>query len=300
MSVTQLSDISRFIVAGVDDIFTTNWEAYPTQYPQYTTAKKATKETMIYDSVGNLAPAVEMQESQAFSFNKISQAWQTTIKMKQIGNGYSVSLKARKYDLYGAVEESKIKELAHTMRDKEEEEAIQPWNDAFTVNLADGAPMCSNSKPLYNLPGQFNDTLATGACTGVSGYDNIKAGVKMFSQFKNHQGKPKKCSPSKIFTNEINMMDLEEVLEAKMKPFEMSNTPQKLPKLIPVYSRWLTSETAWFLIDDMYNPVYRHVHTGITMDWEENFQNKDLEGTIYELIGTGALQNTFGVVGSQG
>lgn len=299
MAVTSLSDISRFIVAGVDDIFTANYEAYPTQYPQYTVARKATKETMIHDGIGNLAPAVEMQESEDFSYNKLTQTWQTTIKMKQIGNGFSVSLKARKFNLYDALDEGKIKELAHTIRDKEEEEAIEPWDDAFTVNQADGYPICSDTKPLYNTTAT-NDTLATGSCTGASGYDNIKAAVKLFSSMKNHQGKPKATYPNKIFTKDINMMDLEEVLDAKMKPFEQSNTPQRLPKLTPIYTRWLTSDTAWFLLDDKYNPVIRYTHTGITQDTEEDFDNKDLKMTIYELLATGAIVATFGTVGSLG
>lgn len=296
---TLKSDISRFIVAGVNDIFTKNWESYPVQHSTYTTAKKATKETMIYDSVGNLKPAVTMQESEAFQYGKVNQAYETRITVEQIGNGISYSLKGRKFDLYNTIDESKVKELAHTMRDIEEEKAADPWNDAFTVNLADGVPMCSNSKPLLHVPGQFNDTLTTGACTGASGYDNIKLGVKMFSRFKNHQNKPMKSYPDKILTHEVQMMDLEEILSAQKVAYEFSNTPNKLPKLSPVYSRWLDSETAWFLIDSRFEHVLWLTHTGITMEWEENFQNKDLEGTIYELVAAGALPN-IGVVGSLG
>jgi len=297
MAYTQFSDVSRAAILGVTDFFTNNFESYPKQYPEFVTQVTSTLETEKHDSMGNIGGVVLKPEGSAIGFKSIEQAYETQIQNKTYANGISFTKESMVYDKYKVTAEAKAKELMRTMVEFEETLAITPYNNAFTVNLADAVPMCSDSKPLKNAAGQFNDTLVTGALTP----DNVKAGMIAFYRFKNHAGGPMRAWASKLMTHEVNMFTVEEILGSQNKAYELSNTKNTLPKLRPVYSRYLTSETAWFLIDDNFDHVILQFYQGERnkMDWEEDFDTKNLKGTITTIANSKGLPN-IGIVGSLG
>lgn len=297
MAYTQLSQISRGIVLGVNDWFTANFEAYAVQYPQYTKTINSTLETEKYDSMANLAPVTEMAEGANFNYGSVEQAYETQVQNKKFGGGIQFTLESLAYDKYQLLIEAKAKELMHIIRDKEEELGVKAYDEAFTVNLADGVPLCDNSHPLYNVAGTFNDTLITGALTP----DNVKLATQQFTTFKNHQGKPMRAFPDQLMTHEYNMITVEEILNSRNKAYEFSNTENKLPALRPAYSRFLTSFTAWFLRDTKFDHSVIQFYQGHRnkMDWEEDFDNKNLKGTIY-FLGNAAGLPRPGIVGSAG
>jgi len=296
MAYTQLSQISRAIVLGVNDWFTANFDAYAVQYPQYTKTVNSTLETEKYDSMANLAPVSEIAEGANFDFGSVEQAYETQVKNTKFGGGIQFTVESLAYDKYQLLIEAKAKELMHIIRDKEEELGVKAYDEAFTVNLADGVPLCDNSHPLYNTSGT-NDTLITGALTP----DNVKAASQQFAQFKNHQGKPMRAFPDQLMTHEFNMITVEEILNSRNKAYEMSNTENRLPALRPAYSRYLTSTTAWFLRDTKFDHSVIQFYQGYRnkMDWEEDFDNKNLKGTIY-FLGNAAGLPRPGIVGSLG
>jgi len=296
MAYTMTADISRMIIAGQKEIFTKNFESFPLEYPEFTTEKKATKKTETYDSMGNLQAASEKQEGGAIQYGKVEQAYQTSITNKTWANGYSVTLEATKYDLYSVVKSAKAKELARTMREAEESRAVKRIDEAFTTNLADGAPLCTNSRPLLNVPGTYNDTLTTGSLTP----DNIKTAVGMFTQFKNHQGGPMKAKVTDGLTHSINMLTVEEIMSSTLKAYELSNTSNKLPKINWHYSTYMSSQTAWFLWDRSYEHVLFQwfMKTTFSAD-EDKISTKNLYLNSIAIYETGVLPN-IGLVGSQG
>lgn len=295
MAYTMTADISRMIVAGQKEIFMKNFDAFPIEWPSFTTEKKANKETETYDSVGNLKGAEEKPEGDSINYGKIRQAYQTTIKNRTVANGFEVTLEATKYDLYGVVNSADAKELARTMRELEEETAVGPINNAFTTALADGKALCASDKPLLDSIGT-NDTLTT----GVLNYDNIKAAIKKFAKFKNHQGGPMKSYPKTLLTHFVNQIDLEETLGSFRKAHEISNTENKLPTLKGVYSHYMTSETAWILRDTTYDHVLMQWFMKTVFDSDEDrISTKNLYLNAIAIYNSGALPN-IGIVGSQG
>lgn len=296
MAYTMTTDISRMIVAGQKEIFLKNFDSFPIEYPEFTTNKKATKKSETYDSMGNLAAAAEKLEGAAIQYGKVEQAYQTTITNRTWANGYEVTLEATKYDLYGVISSAKAKELARTMREAEEARAILCFNNAFTTNLADGAPLCTNSRPLRNVPGTFNDTLTT----GVLSPDNLKTALMMFPLFMNHQGGPMKSKCTDGLTNVVNMMTVEEIMGSTLKAYELSNTPNKLPKINWHYSTYLTSQTAWFLWDNAFEHVLFQWFMKTVFDSDEDkISTKNLYLNSIAIYNTGVLPN-IGIVGSQG
>lgn len=296
MAYTMTTDISRMIVAGQKEIFMKNFDQFPIEYTGFTTDKKATKKSETYDSMGNLQAAQEKLEGGSIAYGKVEQAYQTTITNKTISNGYAVTLEATKYDLYSVVNSVKAKELARTMREYEEASAVVHIDNAATTALADGATLATNSRPLFNVPGTFNDTLTTGGLTP----DNPKTAFQMFSQFKNHQGGPMKSVPNRLITSSYNMLTVEEIFGSTLKAYELSNTSNKLPKIKAVYSTYMSSSTAWFLEDSNFDHILFQWFMKTVFDSDEDKINtKNLYLNAIAIYNTGCLPN-IGIVYSAG
>lgn len=296
MAYTITTDISRMILAGQKEIFLKNYDAFPLEYPQFTTEKTATKKTETYDSMGNLKAAAEKIEGDAITYGKVEQAYQTSVTNKTFANGFQHTLEAIKYDLYGVINSAKAKELARTMRELEEINAITPFDNAFGTALADGVPLCSNSKPLFNVAGVFNDTLITGALNP----DNVKAAVQQFSLFKNHQNGPMKSIPDRILTHAYNMITVEEILMSQKKAYEFSNTENKIPNLKAVYSHYITNRNAYFIEDSNYDHVIIQFFMKTEFDFDEDKRStKNVYLNAVAIYNTAALPN-IGIVGSSG
>lgn len=297
MAYTMTADISRMIVAGQKEIFMKNFDAFPVEYTAFTTEKTAQKKSETYDSMGNLPAGQEKQEGGSIEYGSVGQAYQTTITNKTWTNGYSVTLEATKYDLYSCINSVKAKELSRTMRDMEETRAIKRWDEAFTTNLVDGVPLCTNSRPLVNSA-QLNDTLATASSFKTP--ENHKTMIKMFSAFKNHAGGKMKSFPNTGLTHVNNMMDIEEIYGSEKKANEISNTKNSLPKISWKYSTYLSSETAWFMWDSKFEHViFQWFMKTVFDNAEDKINTKNLYLNSLAIYETGVLPN-IGIVGNAG
>jgi len=296
MAYTVTADISRMLVAGQKEIFTKNLDLIAVEYPEFTTPKKATKQAETYDSIGNLQAASEKTEGGAISYGSVGQAYQTTITNKTWANGYSHTMEAIKYDLYGCVNDVKAKELSHTMRDLEETNAVRWVDNAFATNLADGVPLCTNSRPCLNAPGTLNDTLTTGALDP----DHLKTARQMFARFKNHAGNPMKSTPSDGLTHAVNMQTVEEIAASTLKAYELSNTANKVMRLNWHYSTFMSSETAWFIWDKKFEHILFQWFMKNDFDQDQDkISTKNFYYNAVAIYQTGCLNN-IGIVGSTG
>lgn len=182
------------------------------------------------------------------------------------------------------------------MRELEEDNAIYWVNNAFTVNLADGVPLCTNSRPLANVPGSYNDTLTTGALNP----DNLKTAIQMFADFKNHAGGPMKARVSDGLTHAYNMLTVEEIMGSALKAYELSNTSNKLPKLSWHYSSYMSSKTAWFIWDRNFEHILFQWFMKTIFDSDEDkISTKNLYLNSIAIYNVGCLPN-IGLIGSQG
>jgi len=264
MAFNVTTDILRMLEMGQKEVFTMNFNAYPKEWPAYTAFKKASKRTETYDSMGNLKAAEVKPEGGPINYGKVIQAYQTEITNQTIANGFSHSMEAIKYDLYGVVNSIKAKELARTMVEFEEDVAVYWWDNAAAVNLADGVPLASNSHPLVNSAA-LNDTYA--AASTITDPDNHYTMMNMFYDFKNHAGGFMKCKPSDGFTHYKNQFTVEQLYNSVNQAKEFSNTKNVLPGLSWHYSTYASSTTQW----GMWDRRYEH----ILMQWfmKNEFEN---------------------------
>lgn len=297
MPYTLSDDISRMLLAGQKEIFTRNFDTYPLEYTKFTTKKSSSKETETYDSMGNLKAASQKIEGDAIEYGKIRQAYQTRITNKTWANGYEFTMEAMKYDLYGCINSAKAKELSRTMRELEEARAIYWIDNAATINLADGVPLASDSKPLRDSD-DTNDTLATSS--SLADPDNHKTMINMFYSFKNHAGGPMKARPGRGFTHFVNQLTIEEIYRSMNKANEMSNTKNTLPNISWSYSTYMSSQTAWM----MWDPSYEHIlfQWYMKTDFENDYDKRYTKNMYFNSIAmyqTGCLPN-IGIVYNAG
>jgi hypothetical protein len=298
MAYTITSDISRMIVAGQKEIFTKNFDAYPTEYPQFTVDKTATKKVETYDSMGNLTAGGEKVEGDAITYGKIEQAYQTSVTNRTWANGYAHTMESIKYDLYGVINSAKAKELSRTMRELEEQRAIKRVDEALTTNLADGVPLASASHPLVNAPGQFNDTLAT--ASSITDPDNHKTMINKFYEFKNHAGGKMKSKPTDGLTHWSNMITIEEIYGSDKKANELSNTKNALPKISWKYSTYISNQNAWMMWDNTYDHILFQWFMKTVFDQDEDkISTKNMYMNAVAIYETAAVPNS-GIVYNAG
>jgi hypothetical protein len=297
MAYTITTDVSRMLLAGQKEIFTRNFDMYPKEYEWFTTPKKATKQTETYDSMGNLKAAARKVEGDAITYGKVTQAYQTSITNYTWANGYEVTIESTKYDLYGVLNSVKAKELARTMRELEEANAIYWVDNATAVNLADGVPLASNSKPLTDSA-SLNDTLATSSSIAVP--DNHQTVINMFYNFKNHAGGPMRAIPNKAFTHYVNQFTVEEVYKSINRANEFSNTKNVLPKISWGYSTYISSQTAWMMWDSSFEHILFQWFMKNAFDADtDKIYTKNMYFNSIAMYNTGCLPN-IGIVYNAG
>ena len=300
MAVTMMSDLSRMLEAGITDVFTDNFKAYPIEWPEFVTRKTADKEVMKYDSMGNIAAAQEKVEGGSFTYRKISQAYQTTVRMKTWGNGVRFTMEAKAYDLYKTTVETEGVELARTIRELQENNVIK-WIDnvaAAGYALADGQPIASNSHPCKDAPGTVNDTYATAST--LTDPENHKTMIKMFADFKNHAGGFMKTYPNKGLSHRYNMSDIEEIYQSDRKANEFSNTKNVLPTISWKYSTYMTDTNAWGMWDDRYPHLIYVEYQGVQKNAGQDKElTLDFWYNAYEMYNTSCLPNV-GIIWNDG
>jgi hypothetical protein len=298
MAYMITTDVARLLLAGQKEIFMENFNSYPTEYTQFVTIKTSNKQKETYDSVGNLKAAAKKTEGGPIEYGKVTQGYQTTIQNYTWANGYEVTIEAVKYDLYGCVNSIKAKELARTMRELEEANAIYWYDNATAVNLADGVPLASDSKPLIDAVGVFNDTYA--GASSIADPDNHMAALNLFYDFKNHAGGPMKSTPKTGFTHYANQFTVEEVYNSVNKAQEMSNTKNVLPKINWGYSTYISSKTKWILRDTNFDHVvFQKFMDTVFENDQDKIYTKNQYFNAYAIYNTGALPN-IGIVVNNG
>lgn len=298
---------SRFLLLAFNRWFRANWTKFPQQYKQWNTMIGCDALTGTYDSMGNLADAITMADGADFDIGGMSQAYQTSITAVQIGKGWGITYKNQKAaaNLSDLVPASKAYNVVKSMQNAIEILAITVWDNAFTVNLADGVPLCSNSHPCFDLVGGTGlvwDNLETGALS----YATLQAGLQLFATFKDHQGKPAPSMADVIKTHAWNQAAVKIILESSFVPSTSASASaiNPTPNLRPVFSNYLTSKTAWFVEDsspDRPHGICQYLN-GVPEPEnkvEYNYLNRDYIVTSAYFIGCNAVPN-IGLVGSTG
>lgn len=172
-------------------------------------------------------------------------------------------------ELYGVVEKLP-KTLARGGRATVEQVAASILNNGFTVNGYDGVPLISDSHPL--IKGGTNSNLMTGA---VLSAESLALGITQYkSTLKTEEGLKVQASPDKLVISPDNEFNAAVILQSANKPGSDYNDVNVVKgKLTPVVLDYLTSSTAWFLIDNSLNELNFFWRVKPEFKGAENFDN---------------------------
>lgn len=172
-------------------------------------------------------------------------------------------------ELYGVVEKLP-KTLARGGRATVEGVAASILNNAFTVNGYDGKPLVSDSHPL--IKGGTNSNLMTGAPLAGPA---LALGITQYrSDLKTEEGLKLQANPDKLVVSPDNEFNAAVLLSSAYKPGTDHNDINVLKgKLSAVVLDYLTSATAWFLIDNSLNELNFFWRVRPEFKGAENFDN---------------------------
>jgi phage major head subunit gpT-like protein len=307
MAGGRSSDIPSLIVAGITFCF--NEEAKKDrvkQYEQIVTKIAEEKAVGHYESAGDIGIAALHTEGDEYTFEGIDEAYGTDITTLTYGKGAYATRKQMKDDQTRTVKNIAQK-LVLSAHKKKEQVCADAYNDGFATSMSDGVYVFSNTHPLTNATGQYNDNLVTGALT----VDNFKAGINQFSLIKDHAGTIYPTKATHLLANTMQQFTIVELLQSSLLAFELSNTVNSLNKVAPLgvilndyidHTSKGDSYSPWFLLDKTLEKAgcYMQYRGGMQLETEINFKTKNWEYTVEEEYAVAFVSPGYGVIASQG
>lgn len=173
-------------------------------------------------------------------------------------------------EMYGVVEKLP-KTLARGGRATVESVAASILNNAFTVNGYDGVPLVSASHPLIK-GGVSSNKMTTDAPLSAAA---LALGITQYkTDILTEEGLKMQAHPSKLVISPDNEFNAAVILNSANVPGSDYNDVNVVKgKVTPVVLDYLTSSTAWFLIDDSLNELNFFWRVKPEFKGAENFDN---------------------------
>jgi len=276
------------------------------EWPAIVTKVSEEKEVGTYLTVGDIGNATLHTEGDAYTYEGLSEDWKTELTIQTYGKGVIATRKQMKDDQTMSVKGMYGTKLIRSMIETKEQIVADVYNDGFSTAMADGVYVFSNTHPLSNAPGKYNDNLITGALTT----DNIKAAVNQFSLIKNQAGNRYPTRATHLLVNAMEQFTVYELLQSQLMAYELINTVNSIGKVNPfgvILNHYIDHTTdgdtysPWFMLDKTIPDagcVYQY-RGGMNVETETDFDTKDYKSTCEEEYVVGAVSPGFGMIGSQ-
>jgi hypothetical protein len=305
MAETRISDISALIYAGIDKVFNAAAKKPRRQYWQQIVREESNeKKYGWYDTLGDIGPAQEHNESDTILFNKIEYNNRTTIETKVYTNGVQGSLEATEFDLQNVVKRQFGEPLVKTMISKKERIVAAVYNNVFTATGADGVYQASASHPLKNSV-LLNNNLLTGELSAST----IAAAKNRFNFIYDQAGDFFDTEATHLLIHPNKMFLALQLLNSNLMALELSNTKNVLQDVMPIkilVDKYLTYNTTtdvspWHMLDKSLEAgCILQKKGGLTLKTWWDYNTLAYKGIAYEMYGAGIICPGYGHVSSTG
>lgn len=171
------------------------------------------------------------------------------------------------------------KAAATAMRHRLEIQGVYDYDMAFTANSVGpydtpSETLCATSHATF--VGAGGATQANRPDTDITlGVDSLWAAIDNFASLTDREGQPIVKIPRKLMTNAVNKRVCKEILDSMNMPYSMNREDNVLKSegITPVYSHYLISPTAWFLMTDT-PPVWFYTRQPVTIEAESRASNQ--------------------------
>ena len=191
------------------------------------------------------------------------------------------------------------------MRHRLETQGVYDYDYAFTVATVGASDTASETlcaTTHTSFTGSGGGDQQNRPDTDITlGTDALWAAIDNFSGLEDREGLPIVKIPKRLLTNAANQRVCREILESVNMPYEMNREKNILSDIgiTPVYSHYLTSSTAWFLMTDT-PPVWFYTRQGVEIEAESRSSNQSRAWTLSMRISHGprTWEDVYGTTGS--
>lgn len=293
------ADFSHLLEPGLRTIFFDTFNELPSQFDKIFKVKDSQRSFEQELGMGNFDSWVErVNDTDNVTYQKIAEGLLRTFTHKEFASGFAVGKRLYEDELYNIINKMP-EDLAHAGRVKVETDAASVLNNAFAasgVTIYDGEALCSDAHPVEGGGSDTVDNLVTGALTATT----LKTAITTMRKTTDNAGKMVVLNPDTLVVPPALEFTALEITKSAYKPGTDYNDINSLAgRLKVVVYDYLTSDTAWFLIDSK-----RH---GLTFFWRvkpEFSRSTDSDNYVAKYAGrmrySYGVSDFRGIVGSTG
>jgi len=253
MATITNNSFAKALWPGLNKIFNTTYDMYPTQYTEFTSTVKSDKNREEYAGFSGLGLAPIKAEGAATQFDTMEQGFVRTVNNTAYSLGYIITREARKDGKYMEIATARTKALARSIRTTKETVAANMLNRAFNNSYTglDGVEMCSTAH-LTKSGRTYQNELTTAADLSEASLEQALIDI---GDFTDERGLQIQCQATKLLVPNELQFEACRILESKLRVDTSNNDINAMNKKgsIPDYAvnNFLTDPDAWFIITDV-------------------------------------------------
>lgn len=235
---------------GFRKIFDDNFKEYPEQYSQIFKVSTSSKQDEKDSAVTGFGLMEEHTESQPLVYADVQQGYDVTYTHKTFRKGFSISREMYEDDQYNVMKK-KPAALARSARRTIEYFAAAVLNNAFSTSYlgGDSKPLCSTIHPC--AVGAGGSAQSNASATGITLTEaNLKTALLAMRGQKDDKDMKIQVRATHLIVPPALEHTAKVLLQTQLLPGSGNNDINTLKgELTLVVYDWLTSTTAWYLMD---------------------------------------------------
>ena len=293
MKMTR-SNFGQLLIPYHKKVFFKTWNEVAKQYPQIYHIYDMTKSEDTFPHIGDFQMWESNTEGNTINETEINEGDTASLVAERYDEGYSVTwelVRDDQYDIFsGMGKNGSASGLAYGLQVKMETLLADVINDGFSNVGYDGTALFSNSHPLYDAPGFFNDNLLSGALTPA----NLKLWLTQARQQKNAANNLIALRAKQLITGPELEWTALEITKSINQAHELSNTKNVIEGIKPIVMDYIEGDTS--VLRDT-NPMYQN----LTLGWRDkvSFDSEKIPKTVDHFY-YGYTRFAYGYVNSLG
>lgn len=282
-------------------VFFDAYDEKPEEFGQvfHVEGSKKAKETDQH--VAGLGMWEEKAESGPIQYAEISMGDEVTYTHKEYAKGIQVPRKLVDDEMYGVIDKLP-KELGRGGRALVETTAADVFNNAFATNGYDGKPLCSDTHPYRGT--DIDNPAAVGDNYMDTAFDTSGAQLELALKLLEDQRNDANLRIQAKGDTLVAPTDIEfkvlRVLNSMLQAGTPNNDTNVIKgKLKPIFLSYITSATAWFVLDSTLHELWFFWRVKPEFKGEENFDTMVAKYRGYLRFSVG-YSDWRGIVGSTG
>jgi phage major head subunit gpT-like protein len=289
----QSGNFAKLLEPGLRKVFFETYTEKPEQYGNFMRVKgsRKAKETDYHVAGTGMWPTKESMGP--ISYEDIAPGDEAVYIHAEYAKGIQVERKLVDDEMYDVIDKMP-KSLGRGARATVETIACDVLNNGFTTNGYDGVPLFSDAHPL--IKGGTADNLSDLTLTD----EHLKTNIILFRTQPSEEGLKIQAKPDKLLIPPDLEFTAITILESKQKSGTPNNDINAIRgKLDLIILDYLTSATAWFLLDSTLHELTFFWRVKPEFKSEENFDTMVAKYRGYMRFSAG-YSNWRGILGSDG